>query len=170
MLQPSDRDSQRFFARLLDTFEAAFEEPLNELRESLRAGAEGVGLARALLADLGHAPDGFILVLDDFHSVDDASEIVESVDTIVRGLPEAGQVVITGREPPALSMTRLLTSGAVFPLGIEDLRFTVTAIFWGDLPVKEIARHEGVTTVAIRKRLKRALGRLALALEEEDIP
>jgi len=123
-LQPSDRDSQRFFARLLDTFEAAFEEPLNELRESLRAGAEGVGLARALLADLGHAPDGFILVLDDFHSVDDASEIVESVDTIVRGLPEAGQVVITAREPPALSMTRLLTSGAVFPLGIEDLRFT----------------------------------------------
>jgi RNA polymerase sigma-70 factor (ECF subfamily) len=52
----------------------------------------------------------------------------------------------------------------------EDLRFTVTALFWGDLPVKEIARHEGVTAVAIRKRLKRALGRLALALEEEDIP
>jgi ATP/maltotriose-dependent transcriptional regulator MalT/DNA-binding SARP family transcriptional activator len=123
-LQPSDRDSQRFFARLLDTFEAAFEEPLNELRQSLEAGAEGVGLARALLADLAHAPDGFILVLDDFHTVDDASEIVESVDTLVRGLPEAGQVVITAREPPALSMTRLLTSSSVFPLGIEDLRFT----------------------------------------------
>ena len=52
----------------------------------------------------------------------------------------------------------------------EELRFTVTALFWGDLPVKEVARHEGVTTVAIRKRLKRALERLALALEEEDIP
>ncbi|HSS50750.1 MAG TPA: RNA polymerase sigma factor [Thermoanaerobaculia bacterium] len=52
----------------------------------------------------------------------------------------------------------------------EELRFTVTALFWGDLPVKEIARHEGVTSVAIRKRLKRALERLALALEEEDTP
>jgi len=52
----------------------------------------------------------------------------------------------------------------------EELRFTVTALFWGDLPVKEIARHEGVTAVAIRKRLKRALERLALALEEEDVP
>ncbi len=123
-LQASDRDSQRFFARVADTFESAFEEPLTELRQALRAGAEGVGLARALLADLAHAPDGFILVLDDFHSVDEATEIVDSVDTIVRGLPEAGQVVITAREPPALSMTRLLTSGAVFPLGIEDLRFT----------------------------------------------
>ncbi|HEX9945045.1 MAG TPA: RNA polymerase sigma factor [Thermoanaerobaculia bacterium] len=49
----------------------------------------------------------------------------------------------------------------------EELRFTVTALFWGDLPVKEIARQEGVTAVAIRKRLKRALGMLALALEED---
>lgn len=49
----------------------------------------------------------------------------------------------------------------------EDLRYTVTAVFWGDLPVKEIARQEGVTPVAIRKRLKRALAMLALALEED---
>ena len=49
----------------------------------------------------------------------------------------------------------------------DDLRFTVTALFWGDLPVKEVARQEGVTTVAIRKRLKKALQILALALGEE---
>lgn len=50
----------------------------------------------------------------------------------------------------------------------DELRYTVTALFWGDLPVKEIARHEGVTPVAIRKRLKRAFAALALALEEEQ--
>lgn len=49
----------------------------------------------------------------------------------------------------------------------EDLRYTVTALFWGELPVKEIAREEGVTPVAIRKRLKKALRMLALTLEEE---
>lgn len=49
----------------------------------------------------------------------------------------------------------------------EELRFTVTALFWGDLPVKEVARHEGVTPVAIRKRLKRALQILARTLEED---
>jgi len=49
----------------------------------------------------------------------------------------------------------------------EELRFTVTALFWGDLPVKEVARHVGITTVAIRKRLKKALRMLALTLEEE---
>ncbi|PYQ56264.1 MAG: hypothetical protein DMF53_25930 [Acidobacteria bacterium] len=49
----------------------------------------------------------------------------------------------------------------------ENLRYTVTAVFWGDLPVKEIARQEGITTVAIRKRLKKAFRLLALALEED---
>jgi LuxR family maltose regulon positive regulatory protein len=123
-LQAADRDSQRFFARLRDTFETAFEEPLPELRLALEVGAEGVGLARALLADLARAPEGFILVLDDFHTLGDAPEIVESVDTLVRALPDGGQLVITAREPPELSMTHLLTRGDVFPLGIDDLRFT----------------------------------------------
>ncbi len=49
----------------------------------------------------------------------------------------------------------------------EDLRFTVTARFWGEVPVREIARTEGITTVAIRKRLRRAVQRLRSALEEE---
>ena len=38
----------------------------------------------------------------------------------------------------------------------DDLRFTVTAHFWGGLAVKEIAAIEGITTVAIRKRLHKA--------------
>jgi RNA polymerase sigma-70 factor (ECF subfamily) len=46
----------------------------------------------------------------------------------------------------------------------EDLRFTVTAHFWGGLPVKEIARIEDVTTVAIRKRLHKAFSILESAL------
>ena len=49
----------------------------------------------------------------------------------------------------------------------ENLRFTVTARFWGEVPVREIARTEGITTVAIRKRLRRAVHRLRSALEEE---
>jgi RNA polymerase sigma-70 factor (ECF subfamily) len=49
----------------------------------------------------------------------------------------------------------------------EDLRFTVTALYWGELPVKEVARQEGITGMAVRKRLKRALQALALTLGEE---
>jgi RNA polymerase sigma-70 factor (ECF subfamily) len=49
----------------------------------------------------------------------------------------------------------------------EDLRFTVTAHFWGGLAVKEIAKIEDVTTVAIRKRLHKAFGLLEASLDED---
>ena len=48
----------------------------------------------------------------------------------------------------------------------EDLRFTVTAHFWGGLPVREIAQIEKITTVAIRKRLHRAFSLLEKLLDE----
>lgn len=49
----------------------------------------------------------------------------------------------------------------------EDLRFTVTAHFWGGLAVKEIAKIEDITTVAIRKRLHKAFSILESILDEE---
>ena len=48
----------------------------------------------------------------------------------------------------------------------DDLRFSVTARFWAGQSVSDIARHEEVTTVAIRKRLRRALASLEAALQE----
>ncbi|HVT43277.1 MAG TPA: RNA polymerase sigma factor [Thermoanaerobaculia bacterium] len=49
----------------------------------------------------------------------------------------------------------------------EDLQFTVTARFWGELPVREIARIEKVTTVAIRKRLYKAFSILEASIGGE---
>lgn len=49
----------------------------------------------------------------------------------------------------------------------EDLRFTVTAHFWGGLAVKEIAEIESITTVAIRKRLAKAFSILSSLLDED---
>jgi RNA polymerase sigma-70 factor (ECF subfamily) len=48
----------------------------------------------------------------------------------------------------------------------EGLRFPVAAFYWGDVPVAEIARQLEITTVAVRKRMRKALQLLALALEE----
>jgi RNA polymerase sigma-70 factor (ECF subfamily) len=48
----------------------------------------------------------------------------------------------------------------------EELRFTVAARYWAETPVAEIARAEGISEVAIRKRLKRAYRLLAVVLEE----
>lgn len=51
----------------------------------------------------------------------------------------------------------------------EDLRFTVTAHFWGGLPVKEIAEIESISTVAIRKRLHKAFSILGVLLEKKEV-
>ena len=48
----------------------------------------------------------------------------------------------------------------------EELRFAVSARYWGELPVKEIARLQEITPMGVRKRLKRAFLSLELALEE----
>jgi RNA polymerase sigma-70 factor (ECF subfamily) len=50
----------------------------------------------------------------------------------------------------------------------EEQRFTVTALYWGERSVREIALDQGVSGVAIRKRLKRALEALARLLAEEE--
>ena len=49
----------------------------------------------------------------------------------------------------------------------EELRFTVTARFWAELEVAEIADLESVTGAAIRKRIKKAVGYLRTVLAEE---
>jgi len=38
----------------------------------------------------------------------------------------------------------------------DDLRFTITAHFWAELSVNEIAEIETITSVAVRKRLRKA--------------
>lgn len=48
----------------------------------------------------------------------------------------------------------------------DDLRFTVTAHYWGEMSVSEIAAVEHITTVAVRKRLAKAMTRLESLLQE----
>src|SRR5213075_728638 len=80
----------------------------------------------------------------------------ESMD--VRDESPSVDAVIADRE----RAERLRTAVLGLP---EDLRFTVTAHFWGGLAVKEIAKIEDVTTVAIRKRLHKAFGLLEASLD-----
>lgn len=55
-------------------------------------------------------------------------------------------------------------------LGLPDnLRWTVTARYWSELPVVEIARLEGVSNTAIRKRLRRAEKLLRQTLKEQAV-
>ena len=47
----------------------------------------------------------------------------------------------------------------------EELRSVVTAHYWGEVPVAEIAKQEGMTPPGVRKRLARAFAAIQVALE-----
>ncbi len=75
--------------------------------------------------------------------------------------PEPGQDEALSRREVAERLRRAV-------VGLPDpLRFVVTARFWGEVPVEEIARSEKVTGAAIRKRLKKAMGTLRTTLAED---
>ena len=81
----------------------------------------------------------------------------ETAATLADPEPDVATTVVTADEQERLRR-------AVLKLP-EDLRFTVSAHFWSELPVSEVAKLENITPVAIRKRLKRAFAALRLALE-----
>ncbi|HEY0787119.1 MAG TPA: RNA polymerase sigma factor [Thermoanaerobaculia bacterium] len=72
--------------------------------------------------------------------------------------PAADEVVGRRQEDAALRR-------AVLALP-EALRFTVTAHYWGEMSVREIAAVEKITVVAVRKRLAKALALIADSLSE----
>ncbi len=83
----------------------------------------------------------------------------------VDAIPDAGESQLDG-------LTRSADAGrvrrAVLKLP-ETLRFAVTARYWAELPVREIARLQGISEVGVRKRLKRALRLLSERLSDEPV-
>jgi RNA polymerase sigma-70 factor (ECF subfamily) len=70
-----------------------------------------------------------------------------------------------GEEKAARSEAAERVRRAVLDLP-ETQRLMVAARYWGEIPVREIARLEGITEPAVRKRLKKAMRRLQSTLEE----
>jgi RNA polymerase sigma-70 factor (ECF subfamily) len=89
----------------------------------------------------------------------------------ITSLDEAGSPEMPDESPAADQLISEREEGARLRAAVmtlpEDLRFTVAAHFWGGLPVKEIARIEDITGVAVRKRLHKAFSILEASLDEE---
>ena len=97
---------------------------------------------------------------------------VVAVDDVDAALAAAGPTAATATVDPAPAADEALDRAregdrlrrAVLALPTE-LRDTVAARFWGELEVAEIARQQGVTPAAIRKRLRKATALLAQLME-----
>ena len=82
-------------------------------------------LARLLAAEVEERVDAFtVLVLDDYHEVNDSVPVTQLVDELLRLLPDNLRLVLAGRTLPSLTVSRLIVAGQLFGLGEADLRFT----------------------------------------------
>jgi tetratricopeptide (TPR) repeat protein len=69
------------------------------------------------------APQGSVLIFDDFHLVDDAPDAQLIVRAIVANAPERLSVVFSSRRSPGIPMAKLRATGEVATLTTDDLRF-----------------------------------------------
>jgi LuxR family maltose regulon positive regulatory protein len=68
-------------------------------------------------------PEYFVVVLDDYHFVDESEFVNAFMDTLLYYLPENCHILLASRTLPGLTLTRLVAKQQVAGLGVNDLRF-----------------------------------------------
>ncbi len=132
-LDPNDRDPRVFLEYLVASIRRRFPHfggrttALLEQREEKQALDAYIG---ALVTDIQHDIDEFfVIVLDDYHLVEDSAAINQFLDRLLYVLPENAHLILASRTVPGqLTLTRLTAQLQVVGLGMNDLRFTADEI------------------------------------------
>lgn len=76
-----------------------------------------------LINEITSIPDHFIIVLDDYHSVE-SKQVDQAVNFLIEHLPPKMHLLIASREDPSLPLARLRARGQLTELRAADLRFS----------------------------------------------
>jgi ATP/maltotriose-dependent transcriptional regulator MalT/DNA-binding SARP family transcriptional activator len=134
-LDESDRDPAAF----LDYFVATIASRFPQFRPDLPTSMWGVWddvrinrLTTVLVNEMQHSiSDLFIIVLDDYHLVNESDVINQLLDRILTHLPEQCQFIISSRTEPTLTprgLALLTVQRQVAALGVSQLRFTAAEV------------------------------------------
>jgi len=125
-LDEGDNDPSRFLAYLvaaLQTIAADIGEGvLGALRSPQPPPTETV--LTALLNEITNLEDDLVLVLDDYHVIDDRA-VDDALAFLLEHLPPRMHLVIATREDPPLPLARLRARGQLSEVRAADLRFTL---------------------------------------------
>jgi len=129
-LDPTDGDIVTWTNHIIAAvreFEPAFGQATLDLMAHLPAGGPPrSAFASSVIGELGQLePVRTVLVLDDFHSVDQSEEANDFVGRLTRDAPPWLAVVVSARRRPTLELGRLAASDDVAELATEDLRFSI---------------------------------------------
>lgn len=119
-----DNDPQTFWAYVVAALRAAgaltADNPLTEMG-SVPGDERERGLW--MTAGLGHLPDETVLVIDDFHLIDDR-QVLDEVSALLEHPPPPLRLVLISRTEPALALHRLQAADRFGEIGADDLAFT----------------------------------------------
>jgi LuxR family maltose regulon positive regulatory protein len=152
-LDEGDGDPTRFW----NYFLSAIEDKLGGLSSNSLELAESPGppsiesILSALINDLAAVPRAIVLVLDDFHLVNN-QDVHRDLTFLLEHLPPQMHLIIATRADPPLPLARLRARGQLKELGVADLRFTSeeAAQFLNDsmsmsLSIHDVEALEGCT-------------------------
>ncbi|MFO7584905.1 MAG: LuxR C-terminal-related transcriptional regulator [Anaerolineales bacterium] len=152
-LDEGDGDVARFLGYLisaLQTLDPDFGAGLLNLLQSPQPPPVEI-LLTALLNEIAALPGPFILVLDDYHTLD-SEPVDDALNFLVGNLPPQMRLVIASREDPPLPLARLRVRGQLTELRAANLRFTpaeaadfLNRMMGLNLPAEDIAALESRT-------------------------
>ena len=124
-LDENDNDPVRFLAYVIAAIQQTYPDFGGSTDTLLRApqSPSGEVILTTLLNEMAAIPKPFILVLDDYHTVQ-IPAIHKNLATWLEHQPEALHLVLITREDPLLPIARWRAKGQLTEIRQEDLRFT----------------------------------------------
>jgi LuxR family maltose regulon positive regulatory protein len=124
-LDSSDDDPGRFFSYLIAALQKVDAHLGREIESVIHSGQvppEDV-ISTNLINDISALNDRFILILDDFHVIQDRF-ILKVLEKMITNLPQPMHLVLITREDPPLPLARLRANSLLTEIRARDLRFT----------------------------------------------
>lgn len=125
-LDEDDNDPVRFFAYLLATLQR-IESDMGQTAQAMLQAPQPpppVPLLTSVINDIAEIPQPFILVLDDYHTIE-TQPIHDALTFLLDHMPPQLHLIIATRVDPPLPIARLRARGQLTELRAADLRFTV---------------------------------------------
>lgn len=132
-LEASDSDPQVFLEYLVAAIQRQFPHFGGQTRALMHSADDRRSpdaIIGALVTEIHEQIDTFfVLVLDDYHLVENSQPVNQLLDRLLYFLPENAHIILSSRTvPPHLTLTRLTAHMQVAGLGTGDLRFTLEEI------------------------------------------
>lgn len=142
-LDTEDSLPDRFWTYVIHALRSVHEQVGATALELLRSGGASEALLTPLLNDLFALEQPTVLVLDDYHNIDNA-QIHRDMAFLLENLPPTLHIAVTTRSDPPWPLHRYRARGQMTEVRLKDLRFSVpeTALLLEQLPLASLTEKQ----------------------------